>query len=78
MFPIYSWDYGVELADLIGKPMSYVIAELPRRVEEALTQDERILEVKDFIFEVDKHKLHTTFTVVTQRGDIPTQLEVEI
>ena len=37
-YPIYSWDYGIELVDLIGQPMSYVMAEIPRRVEEALTQ----------------------------------------
>ena len=25
VFPIYSWDYGVELVDLIGQPIPYVI-----------------------------------------------------
>jgi phage baseplate assembly protein W len=73
---IYSWDYGIELIDLIGQPMPYVMSEVPRRVEEALTQDDRILEVKDFEFDVDKNKLHTTFTVVTVSGDINTELEV--
>lgn len=77
-FPIYSWDYGVELIDLIGKPMPYVMSEIPRRVKEALTQDNRISDVKDFTFEVNKKKLHTTFTVVTVIGDIPTTLEVDI
>lgn len=77
-FPIYSWDYGIELVDLIGQPTPYVMAEIPRRVEEALTQDERILEVKDFEFEINKKKLHTTFVVVTQSGDIETELEVDI
>lgn len=77
-YPVYSWDYGIELVDLIGQPMSYVTAELPRRVEEALTQDERILSVKDFEFEMNKKKLHTTFVVVTQSGDIEAELEVDI
>ena len=77
-FPIYSWDYGIELIDLIGKPMSYVMSEIPRRVKEALIQDNRISDVKDFTFEVNKNKLHTTFTVVTVIGDIPTTLEVDI
>lgn len=77
-FPIYSWDYGVELIDLIGKPMPYVMSELPRRVKEALTQDNRITDVKDFTFEVNKKKLHTTFTVVTTIGNIPTTLEVDV
>lgn len=77
-FIIYSWDYGVELADLVGKPMPYVIAELPRRITEALTQDDRIENVVDFGFERHGKKLHTAFTVVTTAGDIPTELEVEV
>ena len=73
---IYSWDYGVELIDLFGKPMPYVMAELPRRIKEALTQDDRIDDVTDFEFEVNKNKLHTTFTVVTNLGNISTEMEV--
>ena len=75
---IYSWDYGVELLDLIGKPMPYVIAELPRRIKEALTQDNRITDVVDFEFTPTHNKLHTAFTVVTNVGNISTELEVEI
>jgi phage baseplate assembly protein W len=75
---IYSWDYGVELIDLIGQPIPYVMSEIPRRVEEALTQDDRIETVKDFEFERDKDQLHVTFTVVTTVGDISTNLEVSI
>lgn len=77
-FPIYSWVYGIELIDLIGKPMPYVMSELPRRVKEALIQDDRITDVKDFTFEKNKSKLHTTFTVITKSGDITSELEVTI
>lgn len=77
-FIIYSWDYGVELVDLIGKPMPYVMSELPRRIQEALTQDDRIDDVVNFEFEQHGKKLHTTFTVVTNVGNIPTELEVEV
>lgn len=75
---IYSWDYGVELVDLIGQPMPYVMSELPRRITEALTMDDRISDVVDFEFEVNGKKLHTTFTVVTNVGNISTELEVEV
>lgn len=78
MFPIYSWDYGVELVDLIGQPISYVLSEIPRRITEALTMDNRIEDVKDFEFEINKKKVHTTFTVVTVSGVIPITLEVDI
>lgn len=77
-FIIYSWDYGVELLDLFGKQMSYVIAELPRRIREALTQDDRIEDVTNFTFEKKRNKLHTTFEVVTSLGNISTELEVAI
>lgn len=75
---IYSWNYGIELLDLIGKPMPYVIAEIPRRVKEALTQDTRITDVEDFQFERQGKKLLTTFTVVTNVGNISAELEVEV
>ena len=75
---IYSWDYGVELVDLIGKPMPYVISEIPRRITEALTQDTRIKNVSDFEFEKNKSKLYVTFVVETTIGDIPVDLEVNI
>lgn len=75
---IYSWDYGVELLDLIGKPMPYVMAEIPRRITEALTQDSRIKDVVDFEFETKGKKLHVKFTVVSDIYNIPTELEVDI
>lgn len=77
-FPIYSWDYGIELYDLVGQPMPYVMSEVERRVEEALTQDDRIESVKDFEFTVNKSKLHVKFTIVTNIADIPSDLEVDI
>lgn len=77
-YVIYSWDYGVELVDLIGKPMPYVMSEVPRRITEALTQDDRIEDVKDFEFETSGKKLHVTFTVVSTIGNIPTELEVDV
>ena len=75
---IYSWDYGIELVDLFGKPMSYVMSELPRRIEEALTVDDRIETVTDFEFEQSGKKLHVKFTVVTTVGNIESEVEVEV
>lgn len=77
-FLIYSWDYGVELLDLFGKPLSYVMAALPRRIKEALTQDDRIDDVTDFEFEKTGSALHTKFTVVSNVGNIPVEMEVEV
>lgn len=69
---IYSWNYGIELADLFGEPKSYVCPELERRITEALTQDDRIESVDSFIFDCTKNGVvHTYFTVHTIFGDIP-------
>lgn len=75
---IHSWDYGVEWKELIGKPVPYCVAEVPRRVTEALLQDDRITAVEDFSFQVEKKRLMTTFTVVSIFGKLRTGTEVEI
>ena len=74
----YSDNYGVELVDLIGEPMSYVLAEMERRITEALTWDSRIESVDNFEFEVDGRNVHVTFTVHTDFGDIDSESEVEV
>lgn len=75
---MYSWDYGIELQDLYGEPMPYVIPELERRVKEALLQDERILEVSDFSFEVLGNELCVEFVVKTIYGEFEEGVEVEV
>ena len=49
-YKIYSEDYLVELEELIGKRRGYVEADIRRRLEEALFQDDRITGVRDFNF----------------------------
>lgn len=76
---IYSWDYGVELEELFGEPIGYVLPELKRRITEALTQDERIADVRDFTFDIEKHGVvRAAFTVETVFGEIPVEKEVAI
>lgn len=75
---IYSWDYGIELLDLYGMPMPYVISEIKRRVEDALTQDDRIDSVSDFTFEKTGTKLYVTFTVNSTFGDVEIDMEVDV
>jgi hypothetical protein len=68
---IYSWDYGIELIDLFGEPVSFVCPEIERRVKEALEQDDRIELVDNFHFDIsEKRIIKTTFTVHTIFGDI--------
>lgn len=77
-FVIYTHNYGVELLDLFGEPVSYVCPEIERRITEALEQDERINSVDTFVFDLsDKRKVNVTFTVHTTFGNVETETVVD-
>ena len=68
---IYSWNYGVELQNLFGKPMPYVLPEIPRRITEALTQDDRITDVTNYDLSYTKDgSVLAKFTVVSIYGEL--------
>lgn len=75
---IYSRNYGVELNDLIGEPISYVIPELERRITEALIQDDRIENIDDFEFQNIKGKVQCRFSVHTKYGNIKAEKVVSV
>ena len=75
---IYSWDYGIELTNLFGQPIPFVLPELKRRITEALMQDTRITGVDDFSFDTNKGKVHVSFTVNTIFGEIEAEKVVTI
>ena len=78
-YSIYSWNYGIELKDLFGKPKSFCKSELKRRIKEALIQDNRILDVNAFSFEDKKRReLAVIFTANTIYGDVNITKEVQI
>ncbi len=77
-FPIYSRNYGTELADLIGRPKDYAMSEIKRRVTEALTQDDRITGVDNWSFETAGKVVRARFTVNTIYGAVDAAKEVEI
>lgn len=76
---IYSWNYGVELQDLFGKPLPYVLPEIPRRIREALMQDDRITDVTDFDLSYTKDgDVLAKFVVHTIYGDMESSKEVRV
>lgn len=75
---IYSWNYGVELEDLIGQPVPYVYSLIKSRISEALMQDDRVLSVKNFNFERKGKVVAVTFSIKTTEGEILTEREVTI
>ena len=76
---IYSWNYGIELKDLFGKPIPYCCVELERRIKEALLQDTRITIVYNFEFENPKFEtVLVKFTADTIFGEIDITKEVKL
>ncbi|MBS4958403.1 DUF2634 domain-containing protein [Clostridium sp.] len=77
-YPIYSFNYGIELESLIGKDADYVKIEFKRRIEECLLEDERVKEVNNFEFIQDGESLICSFYVISIYGEISITKEVDI
>lgn len=70
-FPIYTFQYGCELEEIIGKdiPRAVLESEVRRVIREALIYDDRIADVRDFKLERGRDWLIVEFTVITALGD---------
>lgn len=75
-YPIYSFQYGIELNNLIGQDPTYVKIELMRRIRECLLEDERITGVDNFEFTEAGDEMNCTFTVTSIYGEMQITREV--
>lgn len=83
---IYTDDYGCEVKDTMmsdDNTDAFLESEIPELITDALSIDERILEVSNFEFdETDensaKDALYISFDVATIYGDMAMAMEVEI
>lgn len=77
---IYSFFYGVELENLLGKDILYVKADLKRRIEEALTEDDRIERIANFNFSQGEGKDNVViqFDAITVNGVLNIEREVKV
>lgn len=68
---IYSWNYGIQLHDLLGMDYPYVMSEAKKRIIDALLADDRIASVDNFqIEQVKKDALNIAFIATTMTGGI--------
>lgn len=68
---IYTDNFGVELEDLPGQDRAFIEAELPRKIEDAMSVDERIESVQNFSFtQTEMGALVCTFDVFTVFGTV--------
>lgn len=77
-YVIYDWNYGVEMEDLYGKNVSYVIPELKKRIEDALLADDRVTAVTDFSFRQEKGSVTAECMVHTIFGEMKAERTVDI
>lgn len=72
---IFSYEYGVELAGLLGRRPEYVKPELERRLREALCRDDRVLDVTDFSFVINGSKVSAALVIKSVYGEISEEVE---
>jgi hypothetical protein len=77
-FPIYSFNFGIELESLIGRDPAYVKVELKRRIKDCLLQDNRITSVENFKFTITGDEVLCAFDVVSIYGEIEITKEVNV
>lgn len=73
---LHSWQFGIERNDLYGMTSDYVVAELKRRITDALSIDERITAVDTFEFSIKGRTVSVKFVVHTIYGDTNFEYEV--
>ncbi len=75
---IYNGQYGCELESLLGQDISQQLlkSEITRVITEALLEDDRIQEVRNFQIVRDSDKLFVTFTVLTSEGVIEQEVSI--
>ncbi len=72
IYPIYSWDYGQDIEELIGKgyEKGFIESEVERRAQECLMINERIIRCHSFEISLINDQLNVNFTVDTTFGEV--------
>ena len=78
-YVIYSSQYGVELDRMIGQDYDFIVSDLERTITEALTADDRVIDITDFqINKIGIDKIEVSFTVNSTVGSANINTEVII
>lgn len=73
---IYTDRFGSELEQLLGDPAGYIESELPRLVTEALTADDRVVEVVNFAHKTTGDIMSWSFDVHTVFGTFGEEITI--
>ena len=70
-YPIMGPNFGVSFDDLVGTDYAYIRSEVARRIQDALSIDDRIISVGNFTFtNLDNSGMLIKCTVSTIFGDV--------
>lgn len=76
---LYSWDYGVEFENLIGKDYDFILGDLQRRIEEAVLQDDRIERIENVtVNKKQNDSIDVSFVVVSKYGNITMGVNINV
>lgn len=75
---VYSWNYGQEYEELVGKGYSaeYMETELKRMTEECLLQNDYITGIENFEYEKKGDEVNLSFKILTTLGDTEVSIVV--
>ena len=71
-YPIYSWDYGQDLDELIGQgyEKGFIESEVERRIKECLLVNDKITGCTNFEISLINDSLKISFTAQTVFGEV--------
>lgn len=77
-WPIMGSNFGVTFDDLIGTDYNYIRSEVVRRIRDALSIDDRILQVDDFQFTpIEDSGILISCVVQTTFGDVSVSTTIQ-
>ncbi len=76
-YPIYDFEFGTDIYDLIGKDPDFVLAKINRIVQESL-RDARILDLRVKIESQNDSGLSISISLVNARGDLSFRETIEV
>ncbi len=77
-YRIYTPNYGVELDGLVGERRAYVKGDIARRLQEALTTDDRITGISALSVEFEREHMAVSFVVHTLHGNVTVERRVPL
>ena len=71
-YPIMGANFGATFDDLVGSDYNYIRSEIARRIKDALSTDDRVISIEDFVFKKQSNDaIFVSCVVKTNVGDVP-------